>query len=163
MKIIAKQVPPEYQDPCFEPANWPGIIFHGNRWFKSHTTPEFDAIYDRFDGEKRILRALHLVTGERYEKRTIRGTCQSDWQEIYYPVADYSKSDICFLEIEYFNLGSEWTVTWHDEEFGMYCYGDTPEDVRLEIASIIGVNADDIVLYEFSGWSRTPEYKEVTA
>jgi hypothetical protein len=161
MKIYAKQVPPEFQDSHFEPENWPGIIFHGNRWYNSHTTPEFDAIYNRFDGEKRILRALHLLTGKRYEKRTIRGSCQGDWQEIYYPVAEYTRESLNVLEIEYFDTGSEWAVNVDGCDVYIYTYEWNSEKIKEELAAAVGVKPENMILYSFSGWKRTPEYTEV--
>lgn len=53
MKIYAKQISPEYQESPFfnwDPADlYPGVIFKGNRYFNSHTTPEFDAIRSGLD------------------------------------------------------------------------------------------------------------------
>jgi hypothetical protein len=161
MSIHAKQVPPEYQDSRFNSEEWPDIIFHGNRHYHSHTTPEFDAIYNRFDGEKRILRALHLLTGKRYDVRTIRGYCQGDWQTVFYPVEDYSREALDILEIEYFNLGTEWAVNVDGCDVYVYAYSDTPEKIRAEIAAAVGAQVEDIQLHVFAGWERTPEYKEV--
>lgn len=167
MKIYAKQVPPEYQGWPFDHITieemYPGVILHGNRDYNSHTTPEFDAIIERFDGEKRILRALHLVTGKRYEKRTIRGYCQGDWQEVYFPIDDYSPEAIRELEIEYFNLGTEWVITSADDPdgFSVYCYGTSHDEIKKEIADAAGVNPENITMYEFTGWSRSAEYMEV--
>lgn len=168
MKIIAEQVPPEWQEAPINFANWfdmwPGVIVHGNRHYNSHTTPEFDAIIDRFDGEKRILRALHLVTGKRYEKRTIHGCCQGDWQEVYYPVADYSPEALYTLEIEYFNLGSEWQIKTEEEDpdgYSLYCYTTGPDCIREEIANATGEKPENITLRIFDGWKQIPVYAEV--
>lgn len=165
MKIYAKQVPPEYQESPFQYIDWmnmwPGIIIHGNRYYNSHTTPEFDAIIDRFDGEKRILRALHLVTGKRYEKRTIRGSCQGDWQEVYYPVADYTREALDILETEYFNTGTEWIIDPDGENYSMYCHSWDNAGIRQEIANEAGTTPENVILQVFTGWKRTPEYAEV--
>jgi hypothetical protein len=161
MAIIAKQVPPEYQQSPFEPECWNGIIFHGNRHFHSHTAPEFDAIVNRFDGEKRILRALHLLTGKRYSVRTLRGCCQGDWQTIYYPVEDYSREALEALEIEYFNTGSEWIVDPDGDSVSIYAHGWNNDLIREELAAAVGAKAEEIQLFTFTGWKRTPEYMEV--
>ena len=51
--IYAKQIRPEYQESpffLFDPADlYPGVIFKGNRYFNSHTTPEYDAIFNGLD------------------------------------------------------------------------------------------------------------------
>lgn len=165
MKIYAKQVPPEWQTYPFDYIDiqdaFPGIILHGNRWYNSHTTPEFDAIIDRFDGEKRILRALHLVTGKRYEKRTIRGSCQGDWQYVYYPVADYTREALDILETEYFNTGTEWIIDPDGDNVSVYAHGWNNDQIRAELAAAVGVKPEDIILQAFTGWKRTPEYTEV--
>lgn len=169
MKIIAEQIPPEWQESPIDFANWfdmwPGVIIHGNRHYHSHTTPEFDAIYNRFDGEKRILRALHLVTGKRHEKRTIRGYSQGEWQEIYYPVSDYTREALDMLEIEYFNMGSEWVIKTADDPDGysLYCYTTGADCIREEIANATGEKPEDITLHIFDGWTKTAQYTEVTA
>ena len=159
MKIYAKQVPPEYQESYFDIENWPGVIIHGNRHFNDYTTPDFDAIYNRFDGEKRVLRALHIVTGKRYDVRTIRGTCQGDWQNVYFPVDDYTRDALDILEADYFNTGSEWIV---NDDFSIYAYSWNNDGIRDEIAAAAGVDPADVVLQVFSGWSRTPDYMEVS-
>jgi hypothetical protein len=163
MKIYAKQVPPEYQESYFEYECWPGIIFHGNRNFESISTPEFRTIYDRFDGEKRILRALHLVTGKRYDVRTIRGCCQSDWQTIYYPVEEYTRAALDILEADYFNTGTEWIVNVDGCDVGVYTYSWNNDGIRAEIAAAVGAAPDDVVLQVFDGWTKTAKYQEVTA
>lgn len=160
MKIYAKQVPPEYQESFFEIENWPGVIIHGNRHFNDYTTPDFDAVYDRFDGEKRILRALHIVTGKRYDVRTIRGACQNEWQNVYFPVNDYTRDALDILEADYFNTGSEWII---NDDFSIYAYSWNNDGIRDEIAAAAGCDPADVVLQVFSGWSRTPEYMEVNA
>lgn len=158
MKIYAKQVPPEYQESFFEIENWPGVIIHGNRYFNDYTTPEFNAIYNRFDGEKRILRALHIVTGKRYDVRTIRGDSQSDWQNVYFPVDDYTRDALYILEADYFNTGSEWIV---NDDFSVYAYSWNSDGIRAEIADAAGSDPADVILYTFDGWQKTPVYTEV--
>ena len=162
-KIIAKQIPPEYQNSYFDIDMWPGVIIHGNRHYQDYTTPEFDAIYDRFDGEKRILRALHIVTGKRYDVRTIRGCCQGDWQDIYFPVDDYTRDALDILEADYFNTGTEWIVDVNGCDVGVYTYSWNSDGTREEIAGAVGADPADVVLLEFTGWNRTAAYREVTA
>ena len=166
MKIIARQVPPEYQSWTFDYIDiqdaYPGIILHGNPFYNCHTTPEFDAIYERFDEEKRILRALHLVTRKRYEKRTIRGSCQCDWQNVYYPVADYTQKSLDQLEMEYFNTGTEWIIDPDGDNYSTYCYSWNNDGIKKEIADAAGTTPENVILQAFTGWKRTPEHREVT-
>lgn len=165
MKIIAKQTPPEYQESPFEWAGtmWENLAIVGNRSFHAYMPDEFRAIWNRFD-ESRVLRALKLYTGKTWDRVTIRGTCQSEWQDVYFPVDEYSLEDISVLEIEYFNLGTEWEIIPEnapDDSYFLYCYKDTPDEIRLEISNIESISPDEIRMLEFTGWSRTAEYTEV--
>ena len=110
----------------------------------------------RRDKENSIICAvLSLVTRLEYDYTTIRGCCQGEWNEVFYPVDKYSIEDIREFETYYFNTGSEWII--HDSEekpenpediegYSMYC---VTYDVRKEIAESEGVKPEDVVLYEY--------------
>lgn len=117
-----------------------------------------------------ICELMEIVTGEPWKWRTIRGVCQSDWQEVFYPVSAWSKEALKQFEIEYFNTGSEWLV--HDtnvepeapediDGFSIYCYSWNADGIREEIRNAYGAPGADVVLYEFSGYSRIANYREV--
>ena len=110
------------------------------------------------DDETRVFcDVLQLLTGIDHKWATLRGCSQSDWQHIIYPAklgADWLRS----FEIEYFNTGTEWEI---EEEQGLFIYC-TNIDPRAEIADVMGTDPDDVILYEFDGWKRTPKYKEVS-
>ena len=110
----------------------------------------------RSDEENRIICAvLSLVTRKEYDYTTIRGCCQGEWNEVFYPVDKYSIEDIRTFETYYFNTGSEWIIHDSNEEpenpediegYSMYC---VTYDVRKEIAESEGVKPEDVVLYEY--------------
>ena len=113
---------------------------------------------------------LEIVTGEPWSVGTIRGTCQSEWQEIFYPVNAWSAEALHYFEIEYFNTGSEWNVHIGNAEpeapedidgFSIYCYGGSYDEIKKEIAKAYGEPGADVILYEFSGYSRIANYTEV--
>lgn len=119
---------------------------------------------NRRDEDDVVCAALELITGQPYVSGTIRGCCQSDWQEYYAP----ADMDMQYFEIEYFNLGSEWIV--HDEDdvpagpdeingYSIYCYSSNSDDIRKEIAENAGVVLDDVVLYEFERYTHVPVYR----
>lgn len=118
----------------------------------------FDYTYTmNFTREKETLcAALELVTGRAWEYATIRGCCQGDWNYIIYP-AEYRHEWVCEFECEYFNTGAEWIV---DDDWSIYTHSWNSDGVREEIASAAGVDPVDVVLLEFTGWSKTPEYRE---
>ena len=102
-----------------------------------------------------ICKVLSLVTRKEYDYASISGCCQGDWNEVFYPVDEYSRDDISTFEAYYFNTGSEWII--HDGDdipesaddidgYSMYC---VTYDVQKEIAAAEGVNPEDVVLYEY--------------
>lgn len=112
--------------------------------------------------------SLELITGRAWEYATIRGCCQSDWQNVIYPAA-YGPEWLEDFETEYFNTGTEWTI--HDDEtppecpesvtgYNVYCLGWNSEKIRAEIAEYENVSPNDVILYEFTGWARAAAYRE---
>ena len=143
MKIIAKQIPPEWQNSPFEWAGamWENLAIVGNRSYTAYMPDEFRAVWNRF-GSDRVLRALKLYTGKTWDRVTIRGTCQGDWQEVYFPVDEYSRETLQALEVEYFNTGTEWEISRADapeDSYSLYCYSIGPDGIRAEIAAAEGV------------------------
>ena len=112
------------------------------------------------DEETRVfIDVLTLLNGKQYNFSTLRGCCQSDWQNIIYP-ADFGAEWLQSFEAQYFNTGTEWEITEEDgNEFYFYC---TTNDPRKEISDAMNADPGDIILYEFDGWECTPKYKEVS-
>lgn len=117
-----------------------------------------------------IIKALQLLTGKAWKAFTIRGCCQSDWQSGFCPVSEWSREALEAFEAEYFNTGTEWII--HDEDgepespeeingYSVYCHGWNSDQIRKEIADAAGeTDPAAVVLYKFTGWSRSPEYKK---
>lgn len=117
-----------------------------------------------------LCRVLSIVTGKEWDYKTIRGSSQSDWNEVYYPVKEWSKAALDVFEIEYFNEGTEWIVhkgtnmpkSPEDiEGYSIYCTSWNDEGIKKEIAESEGESPESVVLYVFDGYTRTPRYKEV--
>ena len=127
----------------------------------------FDYIYTLdYRKEKETLCAvLELVTGQKYDYATIRGCCQGDWQYIIYP-EEYGREWLDNFETEYFNTGAEWCISENDPEsddcYYFYSHSWSDDGTRAEIAAAAGVDPSDVILYQFTGWSRSPEYREVS-
>ena len=121
--------------------------------------------YNSDDENALLCDVLELITGQEYENGTIRGCCQGDWQEIIYP-AEYGRDWLSDFETEYFNTGAEWRISENDPEsddnYYMYTHGWSDDGIRDEIAAAAGVDPGDVILYKFTGWSRSPEYREVS-
>lgn len=119
-----------------------------------------------------ILSALELITGHKWETGTIRGTCQSDWQNVIYRADTWSRERLSGFETEYFNTGTEWII--HDEDgepetpeeisgYSVYCTAWTDEGIRAELADAAGGTPEDVIMYEYSGEARSPIYRRKTA
>lgn len=121
------------------------------------------------EDESTILAVLELLTGYKWESGEIRGSCQGDWQEIFYRADTWSRDSLRAFETEYFNEGSEWIV--HDEDmepespeditgFSMYCTEWREEDIAA-IAEAVGGKPEDVILYAYDGETRTAKYRKV--
>lgn len=119
-----------------------------------------------YDENDIICDVLEIITGKKYDNATIRGCCQGDWNYIIYP-AEYGREWLKEFEIEYFNLGDEWALYENGPDgeyvFHFYTHSWRDDEKRAEIADAAGVKPDDVILYAFDGWSRTPVYKEISA
>ena len=112
--------------------------------------------YARSDKDKIICSLLSIVESEPWDYMTIRGSVQSEWNIIYYPVNQWTDKALSNFSMEYFNEGTEWIV--HDEGYipsspdqisgyTTYCYSCSLENIKKEIAKIAGVRPVDVVLY----------------
>ena len=117
-----------------------------------------------------LCKVLSVVTGRKWDWRIIRGYCQSDWNEIFYPVDDWSREALAAFETMYFNTGSEWII--HDEEntpegpedisgYSCYIVADTEEGIRKELAAVAGCAPSDLVIWAFDEFIRVAQYKAV--
>lgn len=124
----------------------------------------FDA--GAIDDDDAITTALQLITGDEYNAATIRGCCQNEWNNIIYP-AKYGAEWLREFEIEYFNMGDEWRITEgdpdSDDTYYFYTHERSDDGKRAEIAAAAGVDPADVVLYVFDGYTRTAEYRMITA
>lgn len=118
----------------------------------------------RVDDDKTVCELLKITTGAEWQKTTIRGCCQSDWNTIIYRADLWDAAAIERIEKEYFNEGSEWEIRYADEdsdeyEFTQYCYEWSDDGIKKEIADETGVQPDEVQLEVFDGWSRTEKYR----
>lgn len=103
--------------------------------------------------------ALELIHGEPFALYTIRGCCQGDWQRCIMPERYGEKFRDAF-EMEYFNTGEEWIIDDDGDEFSVYTHMWTTDEKRREIADAVGCSPSAIIMYEFTGYSKVPEYRE---
>ena len=114
------------------------------------------------NNEAIIAEALSIVTGQKWEYRQISGSCQSDWNYIYYRPEEWPEEALKYFEIEYFNTGDEWRI--EDEEGddlgNIYTHECDDDGKKIEIAECIGADPEEVTLYLFDGWTKTAKYKE---
>lgn len=112
--------------------------------------------YTKADKDKIICSLLSIVEGESWDYMTIRGSVQSEWNTVYYPVNQWTDKALANFSMEYFNEGSEWII--HDEGYiptsqgeisgyTTYCHYYNLEDIKKEIAGIENVDPADVILY----------------
>ena len=114
------------------------------------------------DDEGIIAESLSIVSGQEWKYKQISGSCQSDWNYIYYRPEEWTEKALEYFEVEYFNTGDEWRI--EDEEGDdlgyIYTHEWDDDEQRREIAENIGVYPGDVTLYLFDGWTKTAKYKE---
>ena len=97
-----------------------------------------------------ICEALELITGIEFDYATIRGCCQSDWQDVYFP-AKYGLEWLKEFEAEYFNTGTEWIVDTDGYAFSIYITEWRDDDIRARIADAAGISVDNVILIDYNG------------
>lgn len=114
-----------------------------------------------------ILGMLEVITGKEWYKTTIRGCCQSDWQDLFYSPEEWTKEEISNFETMYFNTGTEWLIHEGEEEpeepedisgYSVYCTSWNDEGIKKEIIEAAGYEPEEVILYEFDGYMQTPVY-----
>lgn len=170
-----------------------GLEIYGNRNYIRRTSETFDEVLERLDygdfsdfgiiGYKAdrledlfnkygtqgannnaiIAEVLSIITGQKWEYRQISGSCQSEWNYIYYRPEEWTEKALEYFEVEYFNTGDEWRIEDEEgEDFGsVYTHEWNDDEQKREIAENIGVDPGDVTLYLFDGWTKTAKYKEV--
>lgn len=135
---------------------------------------------DLDDDADALAALMSLVEEKPWESRTIRGSCQSDWNEIAYPVDEWTKKELEYFECEYWNMGDEWDIypfnadEWEElEREGVtrdnvvdvedapgiiYTHEWDNEKIKIEIAEAFDVAPEDVVLMKYDGYVRTPRY-----
>lgn len=117
---------------------------------------------DSLNPQKIIALALSVWTGDKWDYKCIRGCSQSEWNYIYYMPDMWTDKALRYFEIEYYNTGEEWRVVDEDgEEYYYYTHEWSDCEKTRELAEMVGCSVQNLTLYAFDGWDRTPKYKEV--
>ena len=120
------------------------------------------------DDTRDYARIFSILTGKEYRYYEIKGSSQGEWNYIFWCYEDNPYFDHLSFECEYFNEGMEWQCLNHPTDYDgpfefevwAYTHGWLDRDIREELAREIGVEPEDIRLFKFDGYTRTPKYKE---
>ena len=107
-----------------------------------------------------IVRILTTWTDCPWDVTSIKGSCQGEWQNVWYDTSCYSLEDIKRVEAAYFNTGTQWEVMDEDEYYTIYCYKDNEDELKKEIADNIGKKVSEISFEKFEDYKKVPVYKE---
>lgn len=138
---------------------------------------EAKKIKDALDEDQRreiIKTCLLVITGKQHNMMPLRGYCQGDYVEAYYPVQKGIHEYLEYVEAVYFGTGTEIMV--HDEDnkptkaeevFGytFYTANWKTEDLKREIKEYCGYKGDDdnveviLWLYDKTRTIKIDEYK----
>lgn len=145
------------------------VCICGNRDFISYGDKNIIDIIkgDYYDNETgydyETLEQLKKFTGKTWKVKTIKGYCQSDWNELYY----VEGTDEYYLEeIENFYMGKvdEFRVVEDEDEEDSY-YVFVPHDVvwngKLDICMYLGLDPKETKVYEDDGYEKVWKYKEI--
>jgi hypothetical protein len=170
-EAIVEKSPYRYFNNVTEILKYYGIEKENGKQWSNKDKKEWKnilAIYnDIYNDEDLICKALSLIYSVDYDYIEIRGSVQSEWQGLYYNADAITNEAIKQIETIYFNTGSEWIVDVENEEitsadeingFSIYCFSWNADGIRAEIADAAGVSVDDVILYQFAGYSRTACY-----
>jgi hypothetical protein len=150
-------------------------LIAGYKWYDENYIRWREILEDFYRGDISedgfVIEALNLITGGEWDIKCIRGCCQSDWNYCYFDSKKWTDDALNALEVEYFNTGTEWIIHDGDEDpetpedidgYCVYCTEWSNDGIRRQLAEAHGGNAEDVILYEFDGYSRIASYKEAT-
>jgi len=149
------------------------IVITGHSRMRSYFNDLYDQIdhyHDEVDVDDRneLVKALTKLSGEEWNYTEIRGYYQGEWQVLYYNVNKINDETIKYIEACYFNTGIEFDIYDRKKEdgeegeyFHIYLADSCFSSLRAEMAGYLGCEENELEIYEFDGYYKTPKYKKV--
>ena len=172
-KFIVKKIPDEqvyYNFDDLVEIDDERIIICGNPNFTSFGKSILLSIVngDYYDYEVEYdyetLEMLEKVTGKKWNKTTIKGYSQGDWQDVYYAEGEVSKEYIKEIEDFYMGKITEFRATEDDDPDSCYT-AYVPNDIVWEgkeaICKYLGLPLESTTIYEDVGYEKVYKYKEI--
>lgn len=126
------------------------------------TDSEIDKImfaveYSAMPLESRICNVLSGITQKIWAYSEIHGSTQGEWQGVYFN-SSFNPQWLQELEMQYFNLGSEFVITDTDtmDEYNVYICKWNDSEIEDELQSIVG---DEVDIYFFDGYETKCKYR----
>ena len=115
--------------------------------------------YEESDDDKEFIAKLKEITGKDYARYSLTGYSQSDWQNAYYPVGEFSKEWLDEISDAYFgNFSSFYDTT---EDVGGYLVFDSDRrNVKDVLSELSGVPVENIKVRKITGYHTVPDYME---
>ena len=173
-KNIIKKVPDEYayfvpdEEEYFPELQGLTVVISGNKHFSDMGDKTLvDVVkgdyYDEdlaYDYEP--LKELRKLTGRRWEKTTIRGYSQGDWQDVYFSVDEVAPEALERIKTAYFGLVSEFEVrTRGEDSYVAYIPHDVVWRGKKAICEYMGFKPEETKVLVDDGYVRTYNYKEL--
>lgn len=124
--------------------------------------------YRASDEQSAIAELMTVMTGKQYFWKCLRGCCQGDWADVCYPADDWTVEQLNYLETCFWNTGTEIEIDDTDSGYvpadkinGYVFYSDgwNADKIKKDIAEQAGCKPEDVVYYEFDGYTQIPRYK----
>ena len=130
----------------------------GKKYSKKEIHQWCELIENWNDDEDQIVTGLNLITRKKWRSISLRGYCQSDWQEGY-ASEELSSASVRYIEMCYFNTGMEFIVyeseeDYENEENGYSIYVSDVDDLRDRLG-------EEVRVFIFTGYSQIANYEEV--
>lgn len=141
---------------CFK-ESFPDAFIWGNRDFCDFGIDDTikEALNNSFNTEE-LIENLKKETGKDYEKRTLRGYCQRDWQNLFFVKGTLTEKQIEYIEAYYFGMVQEYFDT---TEKCCYIVCDF-EDTKTALAEQTGEDKNNIIIKKITGYTKHPVYEE---
>lgn len=125
---------------------------------------------DLLEEEDVICECLSIITGKIYKHTGLRGCCQGDYVEAYYPVKDGITKYLDYVEAWFFGTGTEILIYDGDltpenaddveDGYTIYTANWRVEDLKEEIRKYVGASDDVKVKLWLYKDTRTIKYDE---
>ena len=169
-RFIVKKIPDEQVyynfDDCVE-IDDERIIIYGNPNFTSFGKSILLSIVngDYYDYEAEYdyetLEMLEKVTGKKWNKTTIKGYSQGDWQDVYYVEGEVSKEYIEEIEDFYMGKVTGFTVSEDNDDYNEFVPNDVVWEGKEAICRYLGLPLESTTIYEDVGYEKVYKYKAI--